>query len=767
MVFLHGVLYLEVIEGKDFPDVDTTWFSSEKDVSDTYVTVDIYAGGKETCRIAKTSIINNNLSPKWNEKFRVSMCHESESILFKLKDKDLISLDHMGSMSISTEGLVSEEKVTGFFPVLDADNNPAGSLNISVQYKSVESIIGSNEVLDTVYPMRAGCKVKLYQDAHTPNVPPISDVPGPEGGEYNPPQLWIDTIKAIKDAQKIIYVVGWSVKANITLDRDDPEAELFGDLLKRKADEGVRVLVMVWNEAFTTDVYTPKYLPVTMGTNDEETRQFFEGTDVEVFLAPRQKNNARWSEATFVSTCYTHHQKCVILDAEAEGEEKRRLIAFMGGVDLTNGRYDTPEHSLFKTLPSLHKDDFYNGCCPSTVTQGPRQPWHDIHCLVEGQVAHDFMQNFIDRWRFQANDRENRLYNITEDEFIMDWESSEENSWNVQLFRSINSDSCSFDSSILDNLVARKGRIYDNSIQNAYIHHIRRAKHYIYIENQYFLGSSHGWLFNEAKCPHLIPNELAARIIKAINDKEDFRVYVVIPMHPEGDPSAAAMQEILHWQHRTMEMMYHKIAKAIKLAEIDAHPTDYLGFFCPAKRESPDDVPDCLEPADVGTVSEKAREHMRFMIYVHSKMAIFDDEYIIIGSANINERSMSGNRDSEMVVGAFQPNYTKEKLGNEIPGDVRSFRLALWAEHTGAHVDYHLQPWTLDCMQAMRKQGEENLVSYIDTTPVHNDSHLLVYPNQVTQDGDVKERDDISEFPDTNAKISGAASFFLPNKLTT
>lgn len=26
------------------------------------------------------------------------------------------------------------------------------------------------------------------------------------------------------------------------------------------------------------------------------------------------------------------------------------------------------------------------------------------------------------------------------------------------------------------------------------------------------------------------------------------------------------------------------------------------------------------------------------MIYVHSKLIIFDDEYIIIGSANINER---------------------------------------------------------------------------------------------------------------------------------
>ena len=32
-------------------------------------------------------------------------------------------------------------------------------------------------------------------------------------------------------------------------------------------------------------------------------------------------------------------------------------------------------------------------------------------------------------------------------------------------------------------------------------------------------------------------------------------------------------------------------------------------------------------------------------------MMIVDDSYIIVGSANINERSMSGTRDTEMAVG--------------------------------------------------------------------------------------------------------------------
>lgn len=46
------------------------------------------------------------------------------------------------------------------------------------------------------------------------------------------------------------------------------------------------------------------------------------------------------------------------------------------------------------------------------------------------------------------------------------------------------------------------------------------------------------------------------------------------------------------------------------------------------------------------------------MIYVHSKGMIVDDEYVILGSANINQRSMEGTRDTEIAMGAYQPHHT-------------------------------------------------------------------------------------------------------------
>ena len=47
-----------------------------------------------------------------------------------------------------------------------------------------------------------------------------------------------------------------------------------------------------------------------------------------------------------------------------------------------------------------------------------------------------------------------------------------------------------------------------------------------------------------------------------------------------------------------------------------------------------------------------------------------DDEYIIIGSANINQRSMDGARDTEIAMGTYQPYHlaTREPARGQIHG---------------------------------------------------------------------------------------------------
>lgn len=49
----------------------------------------------------------------------------------------------------------------------------------------------------------------------------------------------------------------------------------------------------------------------------------------------------------------------MIVDADA-GNNKRKIVAFVGGLDLCDGRYDTPAHPLFKSQETVHKDDYHN-----------------------------------------------------------------------------------------------------------------------------------------------------------------------------------------------------------------------------------------------------------------------------------------------------------------------------------------------------------------------------------------------------------------------
>lgn len=64
---------------------------------------------------------------------------------------------------------------------------------------------------------------------------------------------------------------------------------------------------------------------------------------------------------------FTHHQKCVLVDTQAYGNN-RKITAFLGGIDLCDGRYDTPEHRLFHDLDTAFKDDFHNPTFPVSIS---------------------------------------------------------------------------------------------------------------------------------------------------------------------------------------------------------------------------------------------------------------------------------------------------------------------------------------------------------------------------------------------------------------
>ncbi|KAF6151195.1 hypothetical protein GIB67_037403 [Kingdonia uniflora] len=769
----------------------------EQDVGITklYATVDL-----EKARVGRTRIISNEPhNPRWYESFHIYCAHMATDVIFTLKNNDPIGATLIGRAYLPVEQILNGNEVDRWLMILDENHNPVqggAKIHVKLQFSDVArdstwfrgiEVTKFPGVPYTFFKQREGCKVSLYQDAHIadnfrPQIPLL-------GGKYYETQrCWEDVFDAISNARHFIYITGWSVNTEITLVRDPmrqkPGGDItLGNLLKKKASEGVRVLMLIWDDRTSGGPFKEDGL---MATHDEEAANYFKNTDVHCVLCPRNPDSGKsFFQGFEVSAMFTHHQKTVVVDAEIMprgGSLKRRVVSYVGGIDLCDGRYDTPFHSLFRTLDTTHHDDFHqpNFKGASITKGGPREPWHDIHCKLEGPIAWDVLYNFEQRWRKQGGKdlliHLGELANIVVSPSPVTFQDDPE-TWNVQLFRSIDGGAAfGFPDTPEDaakaGLISGKDNTIDRSIQDAYIHAIRRAKNFIYIENQYFLGSSFCWKSDNIKVEdvgalHLIPKELSLKIVSKIEAGERFFVYIVVPMWPEGLPESGSVQAILDWQKRTMEMMYTDIALALHAKGLQANPKDYLAFFCLGNREvktSGEYIPSAQpEP---NTDYSRAQQARRFMVYVHAKMMIVDDEYIIIGSANINQRSMDGARDSEIAMGAYQPHHVASQ--QPARGQIHGFRMSLWYEHLGILGESFRQPESMECVCEVNKIAEKYWELYSSETLEYDlPGNLLSYPIGVTSDGSVIQLPGAEFFPDTKARVLGTKSDYLPPILTT
>ncbi|KAG7552825.1 Phospholipase D C-terminal [Arabidopsis thaliana x Arabidopsis arenosa] len=812
---LHGNLDIWVKEAKHLPNMDgfhnrlggmlsgfgrrnsikVDGEKSSKITSDPYVTVSISGAV-----IGRTFVISNSENPVWMQHFDVPVAHSAAEVHFVVKDSDIIGSQIMGAVGIPTEQLCSGNRIEGLFPILNSSGKPckAGAvLSLSIQYIPMERMrlyqmgVGFGNdcvgVPGTYFPLRKGGRVTLYQDAHVDDgTLPSVHLDG--GIQYVHGKCWEDMADAIRQARRLIYITGWSVFHPVRLVRrnNDPTEGTLGDLLKVKSQEGVRVLVLVWDDPTSRSLLGFKTQGV-MNTSDEETRRFFKHSSVQVLLCPRSGGKGHsFIKKSEVGTIYTHHQKTVIVDAEA-AQNRRKIVAFVGGLDLCNGRFDTPKHPLFRTLKTLHKDDFHNPNFVTTADDGPREPWHDLHSKIDGPAAYDVLANFEERWMKASKPRGiGKLKSSSDDSLLRidrmpdimglsEASSANDNdpeSWHVQVFRSIDSSSVKgFPKDPKEatgrNLLCGKNILIDMSIHAAYVKAIRSAQHFIYIENQYFLGSSFNWDSNkDLGANNLIPIEIALKIANKIRAREKFAAYIVIPMWPEGAPTSNPIQRILYWQHKTMQMMYQTIYKALVEVGLDGQfePQDFLNFFCLGTREVPDGTVSVYNSprkppqpnANANAAQVQALKSRRFMIYVHSKGMVVDDEFVLIGSANINQRSLEGTRDTEIAMGGYQPHHSWAMKGSRPRGQIFGYRMSLWAEHLGFLEQGFEEPENMECVRRVRQLSELNWRQYAAEEVTEMPGHLLKYPVQVDRTGKVSSLPGCETFPDLGGKIIGS-----------
>jgi len=268
-----------------------------------------------------------------------------------------------------------------------------------------------------------------------------------------------------------------------------------------------------------------------------------------------------------------------------------------------------------------------------------RMPWHDIAVAVQGSAARDVARHFIQRWN--AIKTEKAKFSKQYPYLVP--RSYANSCRKPPAFSSIHLKTAAH----VKCQVLRSGCQWsigisktENSILLAYLNAIQGAKYYIYIENQFFITSSTKSGDSLSTSPSDTMEEIKNKVGRALVDKvieahkegRTFRIFILLPLLPafEAESTGIALRTILHFNYTSICRGTQSLFSQI-LAE-GINPSNYISI-CSLRNHG----------ELLGTLVTE-------LIYIHSKLLIVDDRLVICGSANINDRSFLGSRDSEVAV---------------------------------------------------------------------------------------------------------------------
>ena len=281
----------------------------------------------------------------------------------------------------------------------------------------------------------------------------------------------------------------------------------------------------------------------------------------------------------------SHHQKIGILD---------NSLAVCGGIDMTVKRLDTREHKEDEPLRRTPRGE-------------PYEPWHDASMMMEGEIADALSDLGRDRWVRAGGTP------------LLPVKPRKESLWPEGLEPTFEN----IEIGIARTRAAHRDWGKVDEIERLFLAHIKRAKHFIYAESQYFASRA-----------------VSEAIIERVQEDDPPEIVIVHPENADG------------WLEQ--QAMDHARAEIVRCIEEVDHKHRFT-IWCPWSGETP--------------------------IYVHAKMMIVDDEIFRIGSANLNNRSMG--LDSECDVFVDTARKGNEHAGDAI----RDIRYSLLAEHCGVEED--------------------------------------------------------------------------------
>ncbi|KAK1913773.1 hypothetical protein P3342_007017 [Pyrenophora teres f. teres] len=509
---------------------------------------------------------------------------------------------------------------------------------------------------------------------------------------------------------------------------------------------------------------------------------------------------------------WAHHEKLCLVDGHT---------AFMGGLDLCYGRWDTNQHSIADAHPGnidrivFPGQDFNNARMLDFQdvsnwennkldrTQSSRMGWSDVALCLSGPVVQDLRTHFSQRWNFIYDEKYSKKATryarlpetssgaqqggaypppptqqrgIEGEEGERGFGGEEEGERGLfgrtgglrqkmqSKFDQYEHGSSQGQQQSHVEHSAQKGGVEcqiarsaakwshnvvntEHSIQNAYCEVIRNSKHFVYIENQFFITATGD---QQKPIKNKIGAAIVERIVRAARNGEKYKMIILIPSVPAfaGDlklDEALGTRAIMEFQYDSINRGGHSIYEEI--AKAGFNPMDYIRFYNlrsydrinssqvmreteersgvsynraqegfdavhdssrdyqpyrppptqeygvyemegssappPAQHQGNqgdyeryqqeankvggrqglgdgrwDTVSECymLGGEDIrnvpweGSADTEMDAFVSEELYIHSKLLIADDQIVICGSANLNDRSQLGDHDSEIAI---------------------------------------------------------------------------------------------------------------------
>ncbi|KAJ9295375.1 hypothetical protein DTO271G3_6198 [Paecilomyces variotii] len=442
------------------------------------------------------------------------------------------------------------------------------------------SAIAESHRFQSFAPEHEGNKVKWYVDAR----------------DY----LWAVSV-ALERATETIYIADWWLSPELFLRRPpyfNQEWRL-DQVLKRRAEAGVKIYVIVYKEV-------QQALTCNSAHTKHALRQLCpKGSpgygNIKVLRHPDHNVFENLGDMTFY---WAHHEKFIVIDY---------ALAFIGGIDLCFGRWDTNGHALADVHPSGIQDEIFPGQDFNnnrildfqsvedwqnnelSKTEYGRMPWHDVAMGVIGDCVYDIAEHFVLRWNLVKRDKYKRSDDV--DWLMLEGRTGEdEDLVGIQRpsypcgdyvqhpLSPLSTKPRAMQGSVHAQVVRSSadwssGILTEQSIQNAYIESIRNAQHYVYIENQFFITATGD---KQAPINNRIGSAIVEACVRAAKEGRKFRVIIIIPAIPGfagdlRDSAATGTRAIMDYQYKSICRGEHSIMGRIAAQGVD--PRQHIFLF--------------------------------------------------------------------------------------------------------------------------------------------------------------------------------------------